>query len=74
MKKLVPAALSVAALALPSAAGATAPGQAIKSACGAPFGQLVSSAEPGFQLGQHARGGAAAFADPAILAAHGCGG
>jgi hypothetical protein len=72
MKKLVPAALCVAALALPSAAGAAAPGQAIKSACGTSFGQLVSSAEPGFQLGQHAKGGAAAFADPAILAAHGC--
>jgi hypothetical protein len=74
MKKLVPAALSVAALALPSAAGATAPGQAIKAACGVSFGQLVSSVEPGFQLGQHASGGAAAFSDPAILAAHGCDG
>ena len=74
MKKLIPAALSVVALALPSAAGATGPGQAIKSACGTSFGQLVASAEPGFQLGQHAKGGAAAFADPAILSAHGCSG
>ena len=74
MKKLVPAALAIAALALPSAAGATAPGQAIATACGTSFGQLVSSAEPGFHLGQHAKGGAAAFADPAILSAHGCSG
>lgn len=74
MKTFLTTALAVAALAAPSLASAQAPGQAIKSACGASFGQIVSSFEPGLPLGQHAHGGAAAFADPAVLAAHGCAG
>lgn len=74
MKRYLTASLAVTALAVPSLASAQGPGQAIKSSCGASFGQIVSSFEPGFRLGQHAQGGAAAFADPAVLAAHGCAG
>lgn len=72
MKRFLTASLAVTALAVPTMASAQGPGQAIKSSCGASFGQIVSSFEPGFPLGQHAHGGAAAFADPAVLAAHGC--
>jgi hypothetical protein len=50
-----------------------APGADIKEACGASFGALVSSARSGGTAahGNYA-GGAAAFADPVVLAAHGC--
>ena len=71
MKKLVLGVCAAAMLAVPAAATA-GPGQDIKAACGASFGQIVSSFEPGFSLGQHGKGGANAFSDPAILAAHGC--
>jgi len=50
-----------------------APGSDIKNACGASFGQLISSARStGTAVHGNYAGGAAAFADPAILAAHGC--
>ena len=73
MKKIALALSAAALLAIPTAASA-APGQDIKAACGASFGQIVSSLQPGFQLGQHGKGGANAFSAPASLAAHGCGG
>ena len=50
-----------------------APGAAIKGSCGASFGALVSGAKSsGTAAHSSYAGGAAAFADPAILAAHGC--
>lgn len=50
-----------------------APGSAIKAACGASFGQLVSGAKStGTAVHGNYAGGAGAFANPAILAAHGC--
>jgi hypothetical protein len=73
MRKRI-AATTVAAvlLALPAAAGA-APGQDIKQACGASFGQLISAAKStGTAVHGNYAGGANAFSDPAILAAHGC--
>jgi len=49
------------------------PGADIKNACGASFGQLISGARStGTAVHGNYAGGAAAFADPAILAAHGC--
>jgi hypothetical protein len=65
---------SVAILALPAAANA-APGQDIKTACGLSFGQLISAAKSsGTAAHSNYAGGANAFSDPAILAAHGCAG
>ena len=50
-----------------------APGADIKEACGASFGALVSSAKSsGTSAHWKYAGGADAFSDPAILAAHGC--
>jgi hypothetical protein len=50
-----------------------APGADIRSACGASFGQLVGPARSsGTAAHTNYAGGAAAFADPAVLAAHGC--
>jgi hypothetical protein len=50
-----------------------APGRDIRDACGASFGQLVSGARSaGTSVHGNYAGGAAAFADPAILVAHGC--
>jgi hypothetical protein len=50
-----------------------APGADIKNACGASFGHLVSGARStGTAVHGNYAGGAAAFANPAILAAHGC--
>jgi hypothetical protein len=50
-----------------------APGRDIKAACGATFGQLISGAKStGTAVHSNYAGGAAAFADGAILAAHGC--
>ena len=50
-----------------------APGADIKAACGASFGALVSSAKSaGTSAHGNYAGGANAFANPAILAAHGC--
>ena len=50
-----------------------APGADIKAACGAGFGQLISAAKStGTAVHGNYAGGAAAFADPAILVAHGC--
>ncbi|HEX5938404.1 MAG TPA: hypothetical protein VFZ75_12085 [Actinomycetota bacterium] len=50
-----------------------APGADIRDACGASFGALVSSARSSGTAahGSYA-GGANAFSNPAILAAHGC--
>ena len=74
MRKQITAAICTMALfALPAAAGA-APGQDIKTACGgASFGQLVSGAKSsGTAAHSNYAGGANAFSNPAILAAHGC--
>jgi hypothetical protein len=50
-----------------------APGPDIKDACGVSFGLLVSGARSsGTAAHASYAGGAAAFADPAVLAAHGC--
>ena len=50
-----------------------APGADIKEACGASFGALVSSAKSaGTSAHWSYAGGANAFSNPAILAAHGC--
>lgn len=67
---------AVSALLLVSGAGVASagPGSAIKDACGVPFGQLIGPAKAGGSSAHvNYAGGAAAFADPAILAAHGCG-
>jgi hypothetical protein len=50
-----------------------APGADIKDACGVSFGALVSSARTaGTSAHGNYAGGANAFSNPAILAAHGC--
>jgi hypothetical protein len=73
-KRIAAVACSAALLALPAAAGA-APGQDIKAACGLSFGQLISGAKSsGTAAHSNYAGGANAFSDPAILAAHGCAG
>lgn len=74
MKKKFVVALASALLMLGLAGTAqAAPGHDIKEACGASFGALVSSAKSsGTAAHSNYAGGAAAFADPAILAAHGC--
>jgi len=73
MKRTIIALAVVAtSLGITSAASA-APGVDIKAACGASFGQLISAAKStGTAAHGNYAGGAAAFADPAILAAHGC--
>ena len=73
MRKRIAAAVCTAALlSLPAAAGA-APGQDIKASCGVSFGQLISAAKSsGTAAHSNYAGGANAFSDPAILAAHGC--
>jgi hypothetical protein len=49
------------------------PGADIKDACGTSFGALVSSAKSaGTSAHGSYAGGANAFSNPAILAAHGC--
>ncbi len=54
---------------------AGAPGAAIRSACGASFGQLIGPARSsGTAVHGNYAGGAAAFSDPAVLQAHGCDG
>ena len=64
------AAFAMLSVAAPAQAG---PGADIKEACGASFGALVSSARStGTAAHVGYAGGAAAFATPAILAAHGC--
>lgn len=74
MKKKLVVAISSAVLMLGLAGTAqAAPGRDIKEACGVSFGALVSSAKSsGTAAHGNYAGGAAAFADPAILAAHGC--
>ncbi len=73
-KRIAAAVCSVAILALPAAAGA-APGQDIKAACALSFGQLISAAKSsGTAAHSNYAGGANAFSDAAILAAHGCAG
>ena len=52
-----------------------APGQVIKAACEASYGQITSSftsSEEGFVPGQHGKGGAKAFSSAGSLAIHGC--
>ena len=70
--RLVAAIAAASLLAIPAGAGA-APGQDIQSACGATFGQLISAAKSsGTAAHSNYAGGANAFSNPAILAAHGC--
>ena len=73
MKRTIIALTVVAACVGVTGTASAAPGTDIKGACGASFGQLISAAKSGGTAahGNYA-GGAAAFADPAILAAHGC--
>ena len=74
MRKRFIVAVSSAVLML-GLAGATqaAPGADIRETCGTSFGALVSSAKSsGSAAHASYAGGAAAFADPAILAGHGC--
>ena len=72
MRKRIAATVCTAFLVLPAAAGA-APGQDIKAACSLSFGQLISAAKStGTSAHSNYAGGASAFSDPAILAAHGC--
>jgi hypothetical protein len=71
-KRIAVAICSAALLALPASAGAA--GQDIKAACGLSFGQLISGAKSsGTAAHSSYAGGANAFSNPAILAAHGCG-
>jgi len=74
MRKLIVSAFAVATLAIGLAGPASAaPGQDIRNACGASFGQLIGPAKSsGDAFHASYAGGAAAFSDPAILAAHGC--
>lgn len=73
-KRIAMTVCAAAVLLLPAAAGA-APGQDIKAACGLSFGHLISGAKSsGTAAHSNYAGGANAFSDPAILAAHGCGG
>lgn len=74
MRKLIVTAFAAATLAVGLAGPASAaPGQDIRTACGASFGQLVGPAKAaGTAVHANYAGGAAAFSDPAILAAHGC--
>jgi len=65
---------ALALVALPATAGA-APGQDIQAGCGLTFGQLISGAKSsGTSAHSNYAGGANAFSNPAILAAHGCSG
>jgi hypothetical protein len=62
------------ALAIAPGAALAAPGTDIQAACGASFGALISGAKSsGTAAHSNYAGGAKAFSDPAILAAHGCG-
>ncbi len=82
MKKWIAAIAAAAVMALtPATALAgkdSAPGQVIKTACDANYGQIVSSFTPGFSQGQHAKAaglkpGAYSFVNtPGSLAIHGC--
>jgi hypothetical protein len=74
MRKLVLTAVAAATLVVGVAGSASAaPGQDIRTACGASFGQLIGPAKAsGTAAHMNYAGGAAAFSDPAILAAHGC--
>ena len=74
MKKVIAAAIATTALAITPAAAFAAPGSDIQEACGAPFGALIAGGKSsGAAAHSNYRGGANAFSDPAILAAHGCG-
>lgn len=65
---------AVLAVSAPSIALA-APGKDIQEACGVSFGQLVAGGKSsGDAVHQNYMGGAKAFSNPMILAAHGCGG
>ena len=74
MKKIALVISAAALIAVPATASA-APGQDIKEACGVSFGQLVSAGKSsGDAAHYNYAGGANAFSNPAILAAHGCSG
>jgi hypothetical protein len=76
MKRKLVVAISSALLMVGLAGTAqAAPGADIREACGTSFGALVSEARSsGSAAHRSYAGGAAAFARPAILAAHGCAG
>jgi hypothetical protein len=72
-KILASAALSALMLVTTASVASAAPGTAIKDACGVSFGQLIGPANAGGSSAHtNDAGGAAAFADPVVLAAHGC--
>lgn len=72
-KALIVVAAVIGLLGGTAATASAAPGTAIQGACGATFGQLISGARSsGTAVHGNYAGGAAAFSDPAILAAHGC--
>ncbi len=56
MKKLTAALAVTAALAIPASAGASVGGDVVACTGGATFGQVISGAQPGFNLGQHQKG------------------
>lgn len=77
-KKII-AGAAVAGAVLASGAGIvdagkdSAPGQVIKTECGASYGEITSGAttsEEGFVPGQHGKGGAKAFSSEGSLAIH----
>lgn len=73
MKRTLISLTIVAASLASTGTASAAPGRDIKAACGASFGQLIAAAtSTGSAFHGNYAGGAAAFADPAILAAHGC--
>ncbi len=73
MKRILITVTIVAASLGITVAASAAPGTHIKQACGATFGQLISAAKStGTAAHGNYAGGAAAFADPALLSAHGC--
>ena len=74
MKKRLLVLAATTALTMPlGGATSAAPGAEISRACGMSFGGLVSGAKAtGASTHGNYAGGAAAFAHPAILAAHGC--
>jgi hypothetical protein len=72
-KRLIVTALAVCSIFGTAGIAQAGNGSEIREACGASFGQLVSAARSsGTSAHGNYSGGANAFANPAILAAHGC--
>ena len=60
MKRVIAATAAAAVMVIAPASAfadkSSAPGQMIKNSCGANYGQITSSFQPGFSQGQHAKG------------------